>query len=185
MTTIIAYVCPFFFSARFRHRDDRSLTMSWGKQSLITLRLPTWTSGAERPTRRSSTTSIVTAGSTTRYVLRRYPSKSGSNRDFVYEQRWGDAPVHTIGASLFGAKDGVHFFQEIGYEHYPFVHCPQDDMWQRGRCSCEQDRNFGMWRAQCRPSLRWGSLIFLCLDYHGGWSCLPKWEQALNERQGH
>jgi len=80
-----------------------------------------------------------------------------------YYQRWGDAPVHTIGASLFGGKDGVHFFREIGYEHYPFTHCPQGDMWERGQCSCDQERNF---------------------DYHGGWSCLPKWEQAINERQG-
>ena len=99
---------------------------------------------------------------------------------FVYEQRWGDAPVHAIGASLFGAKDGVHFFREIGYEHYPFTHCPQGDMWERGRCSCEQERNFGMWKdnvvvAQMRL------LIFLCLDYHGGWSCLPKWEQAFDQ----
>ena len=27
------------------------------------------------------------------------------------------------------------------------------------------------------------SLMFLCLDYHGGWSCLPKWEQAIDQRQ--
>jgi len=71
-------------------------------------------------------------------------NKSRSNWIFVYEQRWGDAPVHTIGASLFGGKDGVHFFREIGYEHYPFTHCPQDGMWERGRCSCDQERNFGM-----------------------------------------
>lgn len=97
----------------------------------------------------------------------------------MYEQRWGDAPVHTIGASLFGGKDGMHFFREIGYEHYPFVHCPQGEMWERGRCSCDQERNFGMWQDAVVACL----LMFLCLDYHGGWSCLPKWEQAMNERQ--
>ena len=58
-------------------------------------------------------------------------------------QRWGDAPVHTIAASLFAGKDEIHFFREVGYEHYPFVHCPQGEMWERGRCSCEQERNFG------------------------------------------
>jgi len=28
-----------------------------------------------------------------------------------------------------------------------------------------------------------GSLMFLYLDYHEGWSCLPKWEQAIDQRQ--
>ena len=28
-----------------------------------------------------------------------------------------------------------------------------------------------------------GSLMFLCLDYLGGWSCLPKWEQAIDQHQ--
>jgi len=101
----------------------------------------------------------------------------------VYEQRRGDTPAHTIGASLFAGKGGVHSFREIGYEQYPFTHCPQGDMWERGRCSCDQERIFGMWKNR-RRSLTWvGSLTFLCLDYHGGWSCLAKWEQAINERQ--
>jgi alpha 1,2-mannosyltransferase len=62
------------------------------------------------------------------------------------KQRWGAAPVNTIGASLFSDKDGVHFFREIGYEHYLFTHCPQGDVWERGRCSWDQERNFGMWQ---------------------------------------
>ena len=61
--------------------------------------------------------------------------------------------MHTIGAALFGGKDGIHFFQEIGYEHYPFTHCPLGEVWERGRCSCEQEKNFGTFR---RVSLlRW------------------------------
>jgi len=83
-----------------------------------------------------------------------------------YYQRWGDAPVPTIGASLFGGRDGVQYFREIGCEPYPFTHCPQDDMWERGRCSWDQERNF---------------------DHHGGWSYLPgpKWKQAIDQRQEH
>lgn len=61
--------------------------------------------------------------------------------DFCVRTAPGDAPVHTIGASLFEDKYGVHFFQVIGYEHYPLTHCPQGEMWERGRCSCDQDRN--------------------------------------------
>lgn len=29
-------------------------------------------------------------------------------------QRWGDAPVHSIGAALFARKDQIHFFNDIG-----------------------------------------------------------------------
>jgi len=79
-----------------------------------------------------------------------------------YYERWGDAPVHTIGAALFGGKDGIHFFQEIGYEHYPFTHCPLGELWERGRCSCEQEKNF---------------------DYAEGWSCVPKWDRVKDRHR--
>lgn len=58
-------------------------------------------------------------------------------------QRWGDAPVHSIGASLFLRKEQTHFFEDIGYRHEPFQHCPQGDAWVRGRCSCNPSDNFG------------------------------------------
>ncbi|KAE9396066.1 glycosyltransferase family 15 protein [Gymnopus androsaceus JB14] len=32
-----------------------------------------------------------------------------------YYERWGDAPVHSIGAALFARKDQIHFFNDIGY----------------------------------------------------------------------
>ncbi|SRR5216683_6389993 len=106
----------------------------------------------------------------------------------MYEQRWGDAPVHTIAAALFAGKEGMHFFREIGYEHYPFIHCPQNEMWELGRCSCEQERNFGTSRRRTRSSLsvrvvRAASLMFVCfLDYAEGWSCTPRWERVTNNR---
>lgn len=42
---------------------------------------------------------------------------------FFYE-RWGDAPVHSIAVNLFLPKDKIHFFEDIGYEHHPYYHCP-------------------------------------------------------------
>jgi hypothetical protein len=94
--------------------------------------------------------------------------------------------VHTIGAALFADKDEIHFFKEIGYEHYPFTHCPQGEMWERGRCSCEQERNFGTSRdtaAIVCLLVRVPSLMVVCTDYHMGWSCLPKWDQVKDIRQ--
>jgi alpha 1,2-mannosyltransferase len=60
-----------------------------------------------------------------------------------YYERWGDAPVHSIGAALFAKKDQIHFFNDIGYRHEPFQHCPQGDAHKRGKCWCDTEQNFG------------------------------------------
>ena len=61
-------------------------------------------------------------------------------------QRWGDAPVHSIGAALFAHKDQIHFFDEIGYEHAPYQHCPREKKsWENARCGCNPGRSFGEW----------------------------------------
>jgi hypothetical protein len=64
----------------------------------------------------------------------------------LFLQRWGDAPVHSIAASLFARKDQVHFFSDIGYRHSAFQHCPEGDDWSKGRCSCDPSDSFGAFR---------------------------------------
>ncbi|KLO10665.1 glycosyltransferase family 15 protein [Schizopora paradoxa] len=59
-----------------------------------------------------------------------------------YYERWGDAPVHSIGAALFARKDQIHFFEDIGYRHEPFQHCPQGEAHSRGKCWCDPNDNF-------------------------------------------
>jgi len=67
-----------------------------------------------------------------------------------YYERWGDAPVHSIAVSLFLRKEQTHFFDEIGYRHEPFEHCPtDDDVWVRQRCSCDPRMNFDTWANSC------------------------------------
>ena len=60
-----------------------------------------------------------------------------------YYERWGDAPVHSIGAALLAPKDKLHFFHDIGYRHEPFQRCPQSDDHKRGKCWCDASENFG------------------------------------------
>lgn len=60
-------------------------------------------------------------------------------------KRWGDAPVHSIAASLFARKDQIHFFSDVGYRHDPFQHCPNGDEWKKGRCSCDPKDSFGVY----------------------------------------
>jgi len=59
----------------------------------------------------------------------------------IYEH-WGDAPVHSMAVALAAGTDRIHFFHEIGYENYPFTHCPTGDLWTRGRCACDPKRHF-------------------------------------------
>lgn len=39
----------------------------------------------------------------------------------IYMERWGDAPLHTIGISMMLSKKDIHAFIDIGYTHAPFV----------------------------------------------------------------
>ncbi|PBK78179.1 glycosyltransferase family 15 protein [Armillaria solidipes] len=80
-----------------------------------------------------------------------------SKGGFYYE-RWGDAPVHSIGAALFARKDQIHFFNDIGYRHEPFQHCPQGDAHKRGKCWCDSTQNF---------------------DYEG-YSCLNRYDRLFS-----
>ncbi|MCJ1377761.1 alpha 1,2-mannosyltransferase 2.4.1 [Xylographa soralifera] len=70
---------------------------------------------------------------------------------FFYE-RWGDAPVHSIAASLMLKKEEVHFFNEIAYYHPPFMHCPTGEPLKRElKCHCNQRRNFDWMEWSCLP----------------------------------
>lgn len=77
-----------------------------------------------------------------------YLDKAGG---FFYE-RWGDAPVHSIGASLFMPKDKIHFFDDIGYYHVPFHNCPvSEDIRSSKKCVCPTKDDF-TWRGySCTP----------------------------------
>ncbi|KFZ14642.1 hypothetical protein V501_03141 [Pseudogymnoascus sp. VKM F-4519 (FW-2642)] len=61
---------------------------------------------------------------------------------FFYE-RWGDAPVHSIAASLMLKKEEIHFFNDIAYYHVPFTHCPTGEQTRLDlKCHCNPKDNF-------------------------------------------
>lgn len=63
-----------------------------------------------------------------------YLDKSGG---FYYE-RWGDAPVHSIGLALLADKNLIHHFDDIGYYHPPYMACPSSkDLRSQKRCICK------------------------------------------------
>ena len=61
--------------------------------------------------------------------------------------RWGDAPVHSIAASLFLSKNEIHFFDDIGYRHDSFMHCPMARELQK-KCHCDAQESFGKYIIQ-------------------------------------
>ncbi|KAL9052433.1 MAG: hypothetical protein Q9162_005402 [Coniocarpon cinnabarinum] len=72
---------------------------------------------------------------------------------FFYE-RWGDAPVHSIGLGLFEDRKRIHWFRDIGYNHIPYINCPNRP---QGKCKgCETakftDGAKFLYKEDCRPS---------------------------------
>ncbi|KAH3678120.1 hypothetical protein WICMUC_001684 [Wickerhamomyces mucosus] len=64
------------------------------------------------------------------------------NGGFFYE-RWGDAPIHSIAASLFLSKDEIHYFPDVGYFHGPFNNCPINDEFRLDhKCFCNPKDDF-------------------------------------------
>ncbi|KAM3424486.1 hypothetical protein BST61_g6490 [Cercospora zeina] len=61
---------------------------------------------------------------------------------FFYE-RWGDAPIHSIAASLMLKKEEIHLFNDIAYYHVPFTHCPTGEKTRLDlKCHCNPKDNF-------------------------------------------
>lgn len=48
------------------------------------------------------------------YEVRRSACRQTGSMWLTFAQRWGDAPVHSIGAALFAKKEQIHFFNDIG-----------------------------------------------------------------------
>ncbi|KAJ2144267.1 alpha-1,2-mannosyltransferase ktr1 [Coemansia sp. RSA 564] len=65
---------------------------------------------------------------------------------FFYE-RWGDAPVHSMAASILLRKEQIHWFEDIGYRHPGMGHCPTKPE-MAVRCVCPANANY-MQRSLC------------------------------------
>ncbi|MBW0470503.1 hypothetical protein O181_010218 [Austropuccinia psidii MF-1] len=73
----------------------------------------------------------------------------------IFYERWGDAPIHSIAAALFLKKEQIHQWDDIGYYHHPFTHCPSDikRFHLNGKCFCEPSESFDNQPYSCTP--RW------------------------------
>ncbi|KAK4646297.1 putative mannosyltransferase ktr4 [Podospora pseudocomata] len=71
--------------------------------------------------------------------------------NFFYE-RWGDAPVHSIGLGLFEDKSRIHWFRDIGYQHIPFFNCPNSPKCKGCVTGRFTDGESFLYREDCRPN---------------------------------
>ncbi|RKP35264.1 nucleotide-diphospho-sugar transferase [Dimargaris cristalligena] len=58
-----------------------------------------------------------------------------------YYERWGDAPVHSLAATMFLRRDQIHWFQDIGYVHASYENCPSDPVINSEKCTCNPRRS--------------------------------------------
>ncbi|KAJ1831744.1 alpha-1,2-mannosyltransferase ktr1 [Coemansia sp. RSA 2706] len=72
---------------------------------------------------------------------------------FFYE-RWGDAPVHSMAAAVLLRKEQIHWFEDIGYHHPGYSHCPKNPE-MAARCVCGGGSDY-MYRSMC--SRRFGEV---------------------------
>lgn len=69
---------------------------------------------------------------------------------FFYE-RWGDAPVHSLAVAHLLSADDVWWFEDMGYLHRPYLHCPMGPMYAERRCACDQSADFSFSDMSCTP----------------------------------
>ena len=68
-------------------------------------------------------------------------------------ERWGDAAVHSLALALLLEPKKLHYFEDFGYRHSTFQHCPPANLRKPG-CECTCDENQGRTRDICLRRLR-------------------------------
>ena len=72
-------------------------------------------------------------------AYRKYFEYLDNSGGFFYE-RWGDAPVHSIAASLLLDKSEIHFFDGLGFHHPDFYSCPiEEPIRLQNKCTCDPE----------------------------------------------
>ncbi|KAF6741056.1 alpha-1,2-mannosyltransferase [Ephemerocybe angulata] len=75
-----------------------------------------------------------------------YLNKKGG---FYYE-RWSDASVLSLAASVLLKRKQAHLLEDIGFQYGAYSRCPKRaDVWENGRCACGQSTRFNDGSESC------------------------------------
>ncbi|KAH9444791.1 hypothetical protein MJO29_012919 [Puccinia striiformis f. sp. tritici] len=71
----------------------------------------------------------------------------------IYYEGWDEGAIHSIAAVLFLRREQIHQWDDIGYFHSPFSHCPFDyeRFHSNGKCFCDPYENFDEDPNSCAP----------------------------------
>jgi hypothetical protein len=75
-----------------------------------------------------------------RQLIPAHASTGSSQAGGFYIERWGDAPVHSLALAMFAEPEQLHQFEDIGYSHPPFQHCPPSGVGCDYTCNPEVGR---------------------------------------------
>jgi len=65
-------------------------------------------------------------------------------RGCSFRQKRSDCALSSFFLRFSTSCRSQHFFNDIGYRHEPFQHCPQGESHKKGKCWCDKTQNFGM-----------------------------------------
>ncbi|GAA5838890.1 hypothetical protein JCM9279_003890 [Rhodotorula babjevae] len=104
--------------------------------------------------------------------------------DGFYTERWGDAPVRALALGALASIDQVHYFEDLGYQHDWFFHCPTRSTSRVGLrrdCQDEEDDVVGC-ECECprEGELQGRRKGQETVDMDKDWrfSCLEQWKGA-------
>ena len=81
--------------------------------------------------------------------------------------------MHSIAASLLLDKKEVHFFNDVGYHHPPFTHCPTgESLKRRLGCHCRREVNVDWMDWSCESPVLFSKHVPAC-----------SWEKGDGERR--
>ncbi|KPV72346.1 glycosyltransferase family 15 protein [Rhodotorula graminis WP1] len=106
-----------------------------------------------------------------------------------YTERWGDAPVRALALGALASIDQVHYFEDLGYQHDWFFHCPARSTSRVG-LRLDGDKGDGVVGCECECP-REGELQgrkkgqeTLDMDKDWRFSCLEQWKAAERSSRG-
>lgn len=110
--------------------------------------------------------------------------------DGFWKERWGDAPIHSLGLALTLNIEDIHYFKDIGYQHSELIHCPRnsnqnldveynpfEERFQRtgkqSKYDAPTDAGCGC-RCQCPKK-------FVDIEDSGSFPCMDHWLELAHE----
>ncbi|CDH08478.1 related to mannosyltransferase KTR7 [Zygosaccharomyces bailii ISA1307] len=103
-----------------------------------------------------------------------------------WRERWGDAPVHSLGLGMMMDVEDIHYFRDIGYQHSVMAHCPNNAPHRQLEYKpADSRRKRGYWRNWYdSPSTNGSGCRCTCPrsvrdTENRSWDCMDRWRKVI------